>query len=411
MCPDDPVTLSKPGTSTRMHSPFIQQLEKNIARLLPVIESRGLRVDTGKMKEVIAGLREKRVLTEARAYELLDTPKRINLNSSAELADLLACLEIQGWEATVRRSGAVTAARQVLETIEHPAIPYIIEYRSLTRLISALESYLQGVDMFSNRLFYRFTNYCPSGRLYTKDMSVQNLPHEGRVAIVPDPGHVFVSADYDSFELKILSALSGDTYFRKCWEEGIDLHKKVVSDMKGIPYEQVTDVERQSGKALNFGVIYGQEAVGLARKLRISVQEARELIQKYEANVPEIIAFKEECIRLARECGCAETHFGRRRALPNLQASERARRLKAERQAINHPIQGTASDIVKIAMVELDRAGFQIDAMVHDSVLLSVPENEVSDWIRQIRSIMEIDLNGLKLTVSVKAGRTWGGCE
>lgn len=394
-----------------MHSPFIEQLEQDIGMLLPTIESRGLRVDTRKMAEVITDLRLRRGVAESRAYELLGTSKRINLNSSAELADLLADLQIEGWGATVRNDGSCTVAREVLEKIQHPAIAHVIEYRSLTTLIASLESYLLGVDMFTGRLFYRFTNHCPSGRLYTKDMSVQNLPHEGRVAIVPDPGCLFVYADYDSFELKILSALSGDKYFRRGWEEGIDLHKKVVSDMKHIPYREVTDMERQSGKALNFGLIYGQEAVGLARKLRISIQEAAELMQEYEDNIPEIISFKRQCVQVAREGGFAETHFGRRRALPDLRASERVRRLKAERQAINHPIQGTASDIAKISMVELDRAGLQVDAMVHDSVLLSVPESEVSERIKQIRHIMEINLNGLKLTVSVKVGHTWGDCE
>ncbi len=134
-------------------------------------------------------------------------------------------------------------------------------------------------------------------------------------------------------------------------------------------------------------------------------------MRDYEEKIPEIIRFEWECVRKARESGYVETHFGRCRPLPDLHAPERSRRLKAERQAINHTIQGTASDIVKIAMVDLDRAGFQIDTMVHDSVLLSVPEQEAGDRVRQIRSIMEVELNGLKLTVSIKTGRTWGDCE
>ncbi len=393
-----------------MHSTFIQELERDIKAILPAIEKRGLRVDTERLQGVIADLRRKRELTETRVYDLLGTPERINLNSSNELSRLLARLGIAGWEKTAKGDGGVTTAKDVLERIEHPAMPHLIEYRSLTKLISALESYLQGVDMFTGRLYYQFTHDCPSGRLYTKDMSIQGLPHEGRVAVLPEPGMTFVFADYDSFELKILSALSGDTYFRRCWEMGIDLHKKVVSDMKGTPYDQITGEDRRSGKALNFGMIYGQEAFGLARRLNIAVPQAQKLIDDYEESIPEISRFKQECIRKARESGYAETYFGRRRPLPDLHSADRAKRLKAERQAVNHPIQGTASDIVKIAMVKLDRAGLQLDLMIHDSVLLSVPEQEADERVREIRSIMEIELNGLRLTVSIKVGRTWGDC-
>jgi DNA polymerase-1 len=345
-----------------VHSPFIQESEDKIQAILPAIEDRGLRVDLSRMREVIAELRERRESAAATAYDLLKLPRQVNLNSSAEVAQLLADLRVSGWELTSRRAGRVSAAREVLERIDHPAIPYVIEYRSLTKLISALESYHDGVDLFTDRLYYRFTNHCSSGRLYTRDMSVQNLPHEGRVAVVSDPVKVFISAEYDSFELKILSALSGDRCFRQCWRDGIDLHRKVVSDMRGIPYDQVTDSDRLLGKALNFGVVYGQEPADLARKLNIPVPEARKLISEYSENIPEVVTFKQECVQKARECGYAETHFGRRRYLPDLSSDARSVRAKAERQLL---VESEENRGTKLTIV-LPTNSYKLDKTPHE---------------------------------------------
>lgn len=394
-----------------MHSRIIQKLEDDLKPVLTAIEKRGLLVDTHTLRAVITDLKVKRGIAESKTYESLGTSMRINLNSSSELAALFTDLKIGEGSLPTTRSGMISTAKHVLERIEHPAIAPIIEYRSLVKLIAALESYYQAIDMIDNRLYYVFTNECPSGRLYTKDMSVQIFPHEGRSAIIPEDGKVFVSADYDSFELKILSALAGDKYFRECWDKGIDLHRKVVSDMKGIPYEQVNNSLRALGKVLNFGLAYGQKAGGLARKLKISQSEAQGLISKYEKNIPEICRFKEDCIKNATECGYAETYFGRKRFLPDLVVPGYREKEKAQRQAVNHTIQGTASDIVKTAMLKLHEAGFQIDTMVHDSVLVSVFETDVVKAVEQIRNIMEVELKGLRLTVSIKVGKSWGDCK
>jgi DNA polymerase I len=394
-----------------MNSLFIEKLEEDLKPVLVSIESRGLLMDMGKMRQIITDMEERRKLAEARAYDLLGTSQRINLNSSQELVFLLSELKIEGCTFPKTKSGKASTARDVLERINHPAVEHIIEYRSLTKLISSLTSFYNAVDTFNSRLYYKFTNDCASGRLYTQNMSIQNLPHEGRYAIVPEEGKVFLSADYDSFELRILSALSGDKYFRKCWENGIDLHKKVVSDMKGVLYEKVTDSLRKIGKILNFGIAYGQQAPGVARNLDISTSEAKELIENYENKIPEIVRFKQEAVRRARECGYVETYYGRRRYLPDLNSDDHSKQLKAERQVINTMVQGTGADIAKIVMLKLYNANLQIDAMLHDGFVLSVLSDMSEQSIAKIREIMEFELNYVKLTVTIKCGKSWGDCK
>lgn len=394
-----------------MNSTFIDQLERDLRPVLTDIEARGLLVDVAKMGSIIADLEEQRRLAEENAYRLFGTSHRINLNSSQELAKLMVDLGIGQHHFPTTKSGRISTAKGVLERIDHPAIEHVIKYRSCIKLIASLASYYNVVHRSTSRLYYQFTNDCASGRLYTKDMSIQNLPREGRWAIIPDRGRVFISADYDSFELHILSALAGDTYFRHCWQQGIDLHKKVVSDMMSIPYDQVTDTQRRVGKVLNFGILYGQQAPGVAQSLGIRTAEARELMDAYESRITEIMSFKKSAVETARERGYVNTYYGRRRLLPDLKSSDRSRRLKAERQVVNTMVQGTGADIAKIVMLRLHRAGWQINAMLHDGFLLSVQRDAVEESIPRLRELMEMDLEGVRLTVTFKVGESWGDCR
>lgn len=404
-----------------MHSDFINKLEEDLKPVLEAIEKRGLIIDQDKLASIIRDLRQKCSLAEMRAYELFGISRRINLNSSKELAELLAELNIEGVRLPKTKRGSQSTAKDVLERINHPAIEHVIKYRSMTKLMSSLKTYHSHAaldyienpksDLSTDRLYFEFTNHCASGRLYTKNISIQNLPHAGRFAITPGVGKVFVSADYDAFELRILSALSGDVYFRQCWGNGIDLHRKVVADMKGIAYEDVSDTLRKLGKVLNFGITYGQEPPGIAQRLDISINEARKLFDDYLKNIPEIVRFKEECQNQAEKQGYIETYFGRRRNLPDIKSDDFSKRLKAKRQAVNSTIQGTGADIAKITMLKLHQANLEINAMVHDSFLISVPSETVQESIVQIREIMEMEINGLKFTISFKIGNTWGDCK
>jgi DNA polymerase-1 len=181
--------------------------------------------------------------------------------------------------------------------------------------------------------------------------------------------------------------------------------------MMHIPYDHVTDTQRRIGKVLNFGILYGQQAPGVAHSLGIRITEARELMDAYEAKIVEIMAFKRSAIETAREQGYVETYYGRRRLLPDLRSPNRSQRLKAERQVVNTMVQGTGADIAKIVMLKLHRANWQIDAMLHDGFLTSVPKGTVDASIAHLRNLMEMDLEGVRLTVTYKVGESWGDCK
>lgn len=373
------------------------------------MEARGLNVDIPKLKALIDDISQEKSAIEAKLREVLGIRGPVNFNSSKDVTHILS--STLGVEPKVTRTGRYSTCRRILRGINNPLTDEISRYRDLTKLLSALNAIYEATDKAKGKIFCTYTDDCPSGRLYTKDYSFQNIPEAARGIIYPDKGCAFILADYDSFELRILSALSHDEYFKSCWAQGLDLHRKVVSDMTGIPYEEVTTKQRKTGKALNFGQSYGQEPMGLARNLHISVEKAQELMANYKAKIPAIEAFKMATINRARETGFAETYYGRRRFLPNIKSPRTYDRKKSERQATNTKIQGTAADIVKFSLVKLHQEGFTISTMVHDSILLTVPEENLEQSVNRVKAIMEIELEGMRLPVSRKSGKTWAECK
>ena len=333
----------------------------------------------------------------------------INFNSSKDVAILLSKKLSVSLGTT--RTGRCSTARRVLKGIHNPLTDEIIKYRDLERLLSSLKAIHNATDKAKGKIYCIYDDACPSGRIYTRDYSFQSIPETARSVICTDSGYSFVLADYNSFELRILSALAKDMYFKNCWVKGLDLHKKVVADMKGIPYDNVTKKQRHLGKALNFGLAYGQEATGLVRNLNIPTSEAQALMDNYKSKIPAIESFKKEAIKKARTTGFTETYHGRKRFLPNITSPNIRDRKKAERRVVNTMIQGTAADIVKFALVELHNQGFKINTMVHDSILLTVPENRVEPSLKQIRKIMEIEIEGMRFEVSCKSGKVWSECN
>ncbi|MDD3906229.1 MAG: DNA polymerase [Candidatus Omnitrophica bacterium] len=373
------------------------------------MEARGLNVDIPKLKAMIDDTSKEKSVIEAELREVLGVRGPINFNSSKDIAHILS--STLGVEPKVTRTGRYSTCRRILKAVNNPLTDKISHYRDLTKLLSVLTAIYDATDKAKGKIFCTYTDDCPSGRLYTQNYSFQNIPQEARTVIDPDEGCAFILADYDSFELRILSALSHDEYFKSCWTQGLDLHRKVVSDMKAKPYETVTDKERKLGKALNFGLSYGQEPMGLARNLHISVEKAQELMDNYKSKIPMIEAFKTATINRARETGFAETYYGRHRFLSNIKSPRTYDRKKSERQAVNTRIQGTAADVVKFSLVTLYREGFAIDTMVHDSILITVPEEILEQSVNRVKEIMEIELENTKLPVSCKVGKTWGDCH
>ena len=391
-----------------MHNKTIIELEKSMIPVKQVMEKRGLNVDVVKLKALIKATDRARKDIEAELRDAFGISGKCNFNSSKDISQLLSAN--LGISARKTRTGRVSADRRFLRGIGNPLTDKIIRYRDLEQLLSSLKAIYKATDKAKGKIFCTYIDTCPSGRLYTKGYSFQSIPEAARSVIYADKGCSFILVDYDSFELRILSALSHDKYFKKCWDDGLDLHRKVVGDMKGIPYDSVTHKERKLGKALNFGLAYGQEAVGLARNLHMPVEQAQVLLENYKSRIPEIEAFKQEAIKKARTLGYCETYYGRRRLLAGLISPSVSVRRKAERRVINTMIQGTGADIVKFSLVNLFNAGFNIDTMLHDGILLTVLDNNIQMSLRRVKEIMEIEMEGMTFPVSCKTGKTWGEC-
>ncbi len=391
-----------------MHSTMINDLENQMVPVKQAMESRGLNVDLPKLENLIQDTANRKKSIEVELQEAFGVKGKCNFNSHRDVSKLL--LNNLGIKPRITLTGRLSTNRRMLKDIANPVTDKIICYREAEKLLSALKAILEATDKKQSKIFCRYLDTCPSGRIYTQGYSFQSIPEAARSVIRADDGYTFLTVDYDSQELRVLSALSHDTYFKDCWSRGLDLHRHVVSCMKRIPYGLVSDKERKLGKILNFGIAYGQEAPGLARNLHISTFEAQKLMATYKSQIPEIEAFKLVAIKNARKTGFASTFYGRKRCLADILSPDIIRRKKAERQVINHMIQGTGADIAKMALVKLHGEGFIISTTVHDSILFTVPDADLTRSIDRIKSVMEVEIEETKFPVSCKTGKSWMDC-
>ncbi|MEW6008158.1 MAG: DNA polymerase A family protein [Candidatus Omnitrophota bacterium] len=391
-----------------MHSQIILELERDMIPVIQAMEQRGLNVNLVRLKDLITETTQKKQAIESKLKVVLGITGTCNFNSSADVSDILS--DKLGIKPKRTRTGRLSTERRMLKEINNPVTDEIVLFRELEKFLSALNAIYKATDKVKGKIFCSYLNTCPSGRLYTHNYSFQSIPEAARCVIYPDEGCTFILADYDSFELRLISALAHDKYFKGCWEQGLDLHRKVISDMQNVPYSAVTDKQRRLGKALNFGISYLQEPAGLARNLHISIIEAEKLMRTYKQNIPDIERLKLEVIKKARLSGFTETFHGRKRLLPNINSPKSYDRRKSERQAVNTCIQGSGADIVKFSLLNLHRAGYNIDTMLHDGILLTIPDNEVDQSLKHVREIMEVEIEGMKFPVTCKTGKTWGDC-
>lgn len=322
------------------------------------------------------------------------------------------------------KTGYSTAA-DVLETLaaDYPFVKEILEYRTLSKLISTyLDALPQLIRPETGRIHTSFNQtVTATGRLSSSEPNLQNIPvrtEEGkkiRSLFVPGEGYdCFISSDYSQVELRVMAHMSGDESLIRAFREKEDIHRRTAAEVLGIPMEEVTAEQRSHAKAVNFGIIYGISDFGLARQLGISRQAAADYIRVYFERYPRIHAFMEEMVEKARETGRTETLFGRVRDLPDILSKNFNRRSFAERTAMNTPIQGTAADIMKIAMIRVARAlrdgGFRsrILLQVHDELVLEAVQDEVEAVSELVRREMEgaAELKA-PLVADVHIGRNW----
>lgn len=348
--------------------------------------------------------------------------KEFNINSPVQLAGVLfgeLGLPTKGIKRTLR--GYSTGAKELEKLKElHPVIKLIMEYREVAKLLSTYIIPMPDMADAEGRIHTTFTqNVTATGRLSSVEPNLQNIPvrtGEGkriRAGFVAPKGKVLVSADYSQFELRLAAVLSKDQALMDDFNAGIDIHTKTAAEAFGVPMDKVTKDQRRAAKVINFGVLYGMSAKGLADAAKMSVAEAKAFIDKYfELRAP-IKSKLEGILKQARELGYVETYYGRRRPTPDVKSTNFLVRQAAERAAQNMPIQGTEADLMKRAMINVDKTlprGAELVMQVHDSLIVECDESaaeEVSEVLRKEMESVAPELD-VKLAVEVSVGKNWG---
>jgi DNA polymerase-1 len=405
----------------RVRAEGLQRVLELEMALLPIVarmEDAGVRIDVAYLR----GLEEMMTAQVARVaqevYVLAGTP--FNLNSTAQLGDILYNrLGLPVLKETKTGRSTDESVLRALST-HHPLPAKLLEYRELQKLISTYVTALAAsVNPETGRVHPHFRQLgAVSGRFSCTEPNLQNLPKDGentiRRAFVAEPGKLLLSADYSQIELRILAHITRDPTLLKTFQEGEDVHRRTAAEIFGVAPEAVTPEQRRVAKTVVFGIAYGQSAVGLANQLQMPVEQAQAYIEQYFARYPGVRAYTRETVALAAKQGCVTTLLGRRRPMPQLRSGEPRVRAAAERQAINHPIQGLAADIVKLAMCRLDPKLAPFDArlllQVHDELVLEVAAEQV-EAVREVvvRTMEEPPLEGftVPLLVETKVGEAW----
>ena len=344
-----------------------------------------------------------------------------NINSTKQLGKLL--FEKLGLPPVKKTKTGYSTNADVLEKLKnkHPIIPAIMDYRMLTKLKSTYADGLMKVICEDGRIRTTFQNLVTAtGRLSSTEPNLQNIPvrtdlgAEIRKMFVPKPGCVLVDADYSQIELRVLAHIAGDAVMQEAFRSGMDIHTVTASQVFGVQPEQVTALQRRHAKAVNFGIVYGISEFSLAEDIGVSRYEAKEYIDSYLANYQGVREYMKQVVADAREKGYTETLYGRRRYIPELSSSNFNIRSGAERIALNTPIQGTAADLIKLAMIRVDkalRAHFpeaKLLLQVHDELIVECPEAMASDVAALVsREMEQVAALNVPLTAEAKIGKSW----
>ena len=373
------------------------EVELPLVPVLREMEAAGVRIDVSKLHDAEITLSTELAQLEQKVFDAAG--ETFNINSPRQVGELLFDRLKLDSKARKSKTGQYTTSEEVLLGIKdrHPVVGLILEYRELKKLVSTyiatLPSYISPVDGKIHTTYNQTVT--ATGRLSSSNPNLQNLPIRSergrfiREAVIPDAGCKFLSADYSQIELRLLAHLSQDEHLLRAFRSGEDIHAATAARIFGLPISEITKDQRRRAKTANFGIIYGISAFGLAQQLDCPRAEAKQLIDDYFAAFPGVIRYIERQKELARERGFTETLFGRKRYLPDIHSHNATVRSFAERNAVNAPIQGTAADIIKMAMVAIHRRlkeeGLQAQMImqVHDELNFNVPEAEV-ERVREI---------------------------
>ncbi len=376
-----------------------ERIELPLTRVLAAMEDVGVRIDTYRMGEITARLQERVEELEASAYELAG--EEFMLGSTQQVARIL--FEKLGLAPGRKGKTGYSTDTRVLRTIrgEHEIVPVLEEWRELSKLINTYLGPLPSMIGEDGRLHTTFNQaVAATGRLSTSNPNLQAIPirtelgREIRSAFVAEPGWKLVSADYSQVELRILAHVSGEPKLREAFERGEDIHAATAAEVLGRPQAELTKDERNIAKMVNFGIIYGISAFGLSENLEIPREEAQTYIDAYLARFPHVQDFIARTIEQASQDGYVTTLLGRRRPVPEIRASNRQTRSLGERLAVNSVMQGTAADVIKVAMVSVherlraEGRASRLVLQVHDELLLEAPEAEVPAAREALRAEM-----------------------
>jgi DNA polymerase-1 len=419
--------------ATRLHrtlwprlaaEPSLAQLYVEIEQpLLPVLldmEHCGVLIDGDMLRQQSGELSRGLAALELRAHEAAGQP--FNVESPKQLQEVLfgkLGLPVKRKTPSGQPSTAEDVLEELAEEFELPRV--ILEYRSLAKLLSTYTDKLPNqVNPRTGRVHTSYHQaVAATGRLSSTDPNLQNIPirtAEGRrirQAFIAPPGHVLIAADYSQIELRIMAHLSGDAGLLQAFAENRDIHQATAAEVFGTPLDQVQHEQRRAAKAINFGLIYGMSAFGLAKQLGIDRGSAQRYVELYFQRYPGVKRYMDETRGMARERGFVETVYGRRLYLPEIRSRNSQLRQYAERSAINAPMQGTAADIIKRAMIEVHRwlhghSGARLMMQVHDELILEVREELADGVLAELRGHMTAAASlRVPLRVDVGVGRNW----
>lgn len=414
---------SMPMMLERLHEEemerLFEEIEMPLVYTLAGMEKEGIRADAGILKEYAQELGEKIQELEQEIYA--EAGENFNINSPKQLGNILfEKLQLPGSKKT--KSGYSTAA-DILENLapDYPIVQKVLDYRQVAKLKSTYADGLASFISEDGRIHGTFhQTVTATGRISSTDPNLQNIPirtEMGRLfrkVFLPKERCIFVDADYSQIELRVLAALSGDEALIHAFQNNIDIHTLTASQVFHIPLDQVTPLQRRNAKAVNFGIVYGISAFGLSQDLKISRKEASEYINNYFASYPKIKEFLDQAVITAKEQGYIATYYHRRRPVPELTSSNFMQRSFGERIAMNSPIQGTAADIIKLAMIRVDQRlhsenlKARLVLQVHDELLVEAPVEEET----RVREILHEEMMGVtdfpvEMDIDIQSGSDW----
>ena len=396
-----------------------QEIEFPLCGVLYRMECLGIDIDRTQLIQFGEMLTQRIDECEKLIFSYSEEP--FNINSTKQLGTLL--FEKLGLPPVKKTKTGYSTNADVLEKLKnkHPIIPAIMDYRMLTKLKSTYAEGLLKEIREDGRIHTTFQNLVTAtGRLSSTEPNLQNIPvrtdlgAEIRKMFIPKAGHVLVDADYSQIELRVLAHIADDANMCHAFQNGLDIHAVTASQVFGIPVEEVTSLQRRHAKAVNFGIVYGISEFSLSEDIGVSRYEAKEYIESYLANYRGVRAYMKNVVEDAKNRGYTETMFGRRRYIPELKSSNFNVRSGAERMTLNTPIQGTAADLIKLAMIRVDKAlrenfpEAKLILQVHDELIVECPEEQAEAVAalvsREMESVAELKV---PLTAEAKFGKSW----